>query len=104
MLVIQESIVMLCRKTHSIMDLIEFSNEDLKRAFNEIAARELLEITNFEWTNEIAKLAYQMEMPYPKLWASLINVVLLNHAEFSLTDSKKSLIDLLYYILKANHT
>ena len=45
-----------------------------------------------------------MVMPYPKFWASLINVILLNHAEFSLTDSKKSLIDLLYYILKANYT
>ena len=31
-------------------------------------------------------------------------MVLLNHGEFSLTDSKKSLVDLLYYILKANRT
>ena len=86
------------------MDLVEFSNSDLTRAFNEVVASELLEITNFEWINEIALLAYQMEMPYPKFWASLINIILLNHAEFSLTDQKKSLIDLLYYILKSNHS
>ena len=57
-LVVQESIVMLCRKLHAIMDLVEFSNADLTRAFNEVVAGELLEITNFEWINEIALLAH----------------------------------------------
>ena len=103
-LVVQESIVMLCRKTHAIMNIVEFSNLELQQVFEEIVSREVLEITNYEWTTEIGKLAYEMEMPYRKLWAALINVVLLNHGEFSLTDSKRSLVDLLYYIMKANRT
>ena len=40
------------------MDLVEFSNADLTRAFNEVVASELLEVTNFEWINEISLLAY----------------------------------------------
>ena len=40
------------------MDLVEFSNADLTRAFNEVVAGELLEMTNFEWINEIALLVH----------------------------------------------
>ena len=46
------------------MSLVEFSNPELRQVFEEIVSREILEITNLEWTTEIGKLAYEMEMPY----------------------------------------
>ena len=98
----QENMVVLTRKAHAIMELLEFDNEDLKNVFEKIVAHELIEITNLEWITEIAKLAYEMELPYPTIWAALVNILLLNYQEFSVADDKASLIDLTYYVLKAN--
>ena len=43
-----------------------------------------------------------MELPYPAFWTALVNILLLNHQEFSVFEENKSLVDLTYYILKAN--
>ena len=98
----QENMVILLRKAHSIMELLEYDNADLKKAINEIIAVELIDITNLEWTVELAKLAYEMELPYTAFWAAFVNILLINHQEFPMSDNKKSLIDLTYYVLKAN--
>ena len=100
----QESMVVLTRKVHAIMELVEWENKDMRTVFEEVVAFELIDITNLEWTLEIAKLAYEMELPYSTFWAALTNVLLLNHQEFTLSDDKKSLIDLTYYVLKANRS
>ena len=42
-------------------------------------AIELIDITNLEWTLEMAKLSYEMELPYETFWAALVNILLLNH-------------------------
>ena len=96
--------VVLCRKMHDIMELLEWENDDVRAVFEEVIAVELIDITNLEWTLEMAKLSYEMELPYETFWAALVNILLLNHQEFNLTEDTKSLIDLTYYVLKANRS
>ena len=60
----QESMVVLMRKMHAIMELLEWDNQDLKTVFEEVIAVELIDIINLELTLEMAKLAYEMELPY----------------------------------------
>ena len=50
--------VVLTRKAHAIMELLEFDNKDLKNVFEKVIAHELIDITNLEWMLELAKLAY----------------------------------------------
>ena len=71
--------VVLERKMHAIMELLEWDNKDLRAVFEETIAMELIDITNLEWTIEMAKLAYEMELPYQAFWAALVNILLLNH-------------------------
>ena len=71
--------VVLTRKAHAIMELLEFDNKDLKNVFEKVIAHELIDITNLEWILELAKLAYEMELPYSSFWAALVNILLLNH-------------------------
>ena len=85
--------------------MLEFENEELRRVFYEILGQELYEFTNLEWILEMAKLGYQMELPYKSFWSALVNIVLIKHQEFTFLDSdetkQKSLIDLLFYIVKS---
>ena len=46
--------VVFARKAHSIMELLEYSNDDLQKVFDEKIAFELINITNLEWTIELA--------------------------------------------------
>lgn len=46
------------------MELLEFENGDLWRMFDEVIAGELFEFTSLEWVVEMAKLGYEMELPY----------------------------------------
>ena len=71
--------VVLCRKMHDIMELLEWENDDVRAVFEEVIAIELIDITNLEWTLEMAKLSYEMELPYETFWAALVNILLLNH-------------------------
>ena len=41
--------VVLMRKMHDIIDLLEFENEDLWRIFDEVIAIELFNFSNLEW-------------------------------------------------------
>jgi hypothetical protein len=76
-------------------DLIEF--EQLKECFETKIAPEIIEITNFSKLVALADHCYQARLPYEKVWASLVNVVLLLHAEMS----EKELVDLLWYVCKS---
>jgi len=59
----------------------------------------------------MARLGYEMELPYKSFWAALVNIALLKHQEFPFFDDsaetkrefegKKALIDLVYYIVKS---
>ena len=71
--------VVLCRKMHDIMELLEWENDDVRAVFEEVIAIELIDITNLEWTLEMAKLSYEMELPYEAFWAALVNILLLSH-------------------------
>ena len=71
--------VVLCRKMHDIMELLEWENDDVRAVFEEVIAIELIDITNLEWTLEMAKLSYEMELPYEAFWAALVNILLLRH-------------------------
>jgi hypothetical protein len=53
--------------------------EALSDVFEDIVAPELIDITNFTKLVAFSKQAYLMGLPYPKIWASLINVILLMH-------------------------
>ena len=64
---------------HDIMELLEWENDDVRAVFEEVIAIELIDITNLEWTLEMAKLSYEMELPYEAFWAALVNILLLNH-------------------------
>ena len=101
-----ERIAILLRKMHLIMDLLEYENVDLWRTFDEVVAHELFEINNLGLVVEMAKLAYEMELPYKSFWCALVNVVLLKHQEFPLfghDDDRagEGLIDLCFYIFKS---
>ena len=72
----------LVKKIHEISDLIEFESEEIWSVFDQIIAQEILEISNFETVVEMAKLAHEMELPYRSFWASMVNMLLLNHQEF----------------------
>ena len=59
--------------------MIEFENEDLWRVFDEIIANELFDITNLEQVVEMARIGYEMELPYKSFWAAIVNIALLKH-------------------------
>ena len=97
---------------HAIMDLIEFENVDLWRIFDEVIAQELFDMSNFSQTVEMARLAYEMELPYQAFWSAMVNIVLLKHQELPFYDQTQhtageagkdgeALIDLFYYIVKS---
>ena len=78
--------VVLMRKMHEIIDLLEFENEDLWRIFDEVIAQELFDFSNQEWILEMARLGYEIELPYKSFWAALVNIALLKHQEFPFYD------------------
>lgn len=45
-----------------------------------------MDVTSLEWVVEMARLAYEMELPYRSFWASMVNVALLKHNEFPFFD------------------
>ena len=57
----------------------------------------------------MARLGYEMELPYKSFWSAMVNIVLLKHSELDFFDqdssddrkSNKSLIDLVFYIVKS---
>ena len=59
----------------------------------------------------MARLGYEMELPYKSFWAAIVNITLLNHSEFVFFDpddnlstsskSSQALIDLVFYIVKS---
>lgn len=77
-----ERMVVIMRKMHDIVDLLEFENEDLWRLFDEVIAFELFDFTNQSHLVEMAKLGYEMELPYKSFWTALVNIALLKHQEF----------------------
>ena len=93
------------QKMHSIMDLLDYENADLWRTFDDVVASELFEFNNLGWIVEIAKLGYEMQLPYKAFWGALVNVALLKHQEFHLFGQeeagKEALIDLVFFIVKA---
>ena len=103
--------VSLMRKMHKVMDLIEYENEDLWHIFDEVIATELFNFTSNEWICEMAKLAYEMELPYKAFWAAMVNIALLKHQELAFVNldsfsssNNESLIDLVYYITKSKRS
>jgi hypothetical protein len=69
--------------------------------FDQVVSPGLLEITSLEQLTKIAKEAFELELPYQSFWAGMVNVLLINHQEFSLTSEHSSLVDFTYYILRA---
>lgn len=80
--VFHDKMLLLMQKMSQFVDLIEFENEDLWRIFDEIIAHELFDIENLEQVVEMAKLGYEMELPYKSFWAAMVNIALLKHQEF----------------------
>ena len=79
---------MLLRKMHDIVDLVEWENEDLWQIFDEVIAKEVFDFNNHAWLVEMARLGYEIELPYKSFWASLVNVALLKHQEFDFMDDQ----------------
>ena len=67
------------RKMHTIIELLEFENDDLWRVFDEIIAQELFDVTNLEQVVEMTKIGYEMELPYKSFWSAMVNIALLKH-------------------------
>ena len=78
----QQKMLNLMRKMHSVMELLEFENSDLWRIFDEVIASELFDFANLEWVVEMARLGYEMELPYQAFWGAMVNIALLKHQEF----------------------
>lgn len=89
------NILALVEQVAKLGDLIEF--DQLKECFDTKIAPEIIEISNFGKLVTLANHCYQARLPYEKVWASLVNVVLLLHAEMS----EKELIDLLWFVCKS---
>lgn len=70
------------RKMLQIVDLLEFENEDLWRTFDEVIAFELFEFSKHSQLVQMARMGYEMELPYKSFWAALVNIALLKHQEF----------------------
>ena len=106
-----DNMLLLMRKMREFVELIEFENDDMWRVFDEIIAHELYNISNLEQVVEMARLGYEMELPYKSFWAAIVNIALLKHSEFAFFDSDSSLntdgkgsqalIDLVFYIVKS---
>lgn len=94
---IQDHIVNLMEKMHSIIDLIEF--EPLESLFNDVISHELIEMYNFEAWAKILRLAYEMELPIESFKAAAINFLLLNFQEIPLTGAG-SIIEFTYFLTK----
>lgn len=88
----------LLESLHKISKLVDFENESLWKVFDAISPN-LLDITSLPSLVRVARLAFEMELPYQSFWAGLINVLLLNHQDFSV-DGHDSLIDFTYYIVR----
>ena len=74
-----DKMLLLMQKMQEIVELIEFENEDLWRVFDEIIAHELFDIPNLEQVVEMARIGYEMELPYKSFWAAMVNIALLKH-------------------------
>lgn len=74
--------VFIMRKMLQIVDLLEFENEDLWRTFDEVIAFELFEFSKQSQLVQMARMGYEMELPYKSFWAALVNIALLKHQEF----------------------
>ena len=96
-----EEMLKLLQKIHSIADLIEFESDEVWSVFDQVIAPELPEIIKLENLVEMARLSYEIQLPYRAYWASMINVLLLSNQDFPLDDQKSSLLDFMYYVLKS---
>jgi hypothetical protein len=85
---------------HSIKGLVDFENESLWQVFDKLSPH-LIGFTNLEQLSELARVSFEMELPYQVFWASMVNVLLISHQEFSVGGEKASLIDFTYYITRA---
>ena len=86
---------------HGIRTLVDFENEQLWEVFDKVISPRLIEVVNLEQLTEIAKVAFEMELPYQTFWAGMVNVLLISHQEFSIAGDKSSLIDFMYYIVRS---
>ncbi len=60
-----------------ICDMVQF--EPFRETFEDLVAPELLEITNHEKLLIFVRQAYLVKIPFEKIWASLVNILLLVH-------------------------
>jgi hypothetical protein len=75
---LHDNIFLLLENLSSISpEMLNF--DALRDVFEDIVAPELIDISNFTKLVVFTQQAYQMGLPYAKVWASLINVVLLMH-------------------------
>lgn len=64
---------------HRIRKLVDFENDEIWRVFDKVVSPGLIEITNLQQLTTMAKQAYEIELPYQSFWASMVNVLLINH-------------------------
>lgn len=78
-----------------ICDLVQF--EPFRETFEDLIAPELLEITNYEKLLGFVRQAYLVKLPFEKIWASLVNVLLLLHQELP----PETLVEMSWYVCKS---
>jgi len=71
--------VTLLESLHAIKGLVDFENEQLWEAFDKVLSPYLIEVSNLEQLTEIARLSFEIELPYQTFWASMVNVLLISH-------------------------
>lgn len=77
-----------------ISDLVSF--EPLEDCFNDVVAPELIEISSFRTLLQFIADAYLLQLPYTQVWASLTNIVLLQHNEMD----DDEFVSILWFICK----
>ena len=69
----------LLESLHEIKGLVDFENEQLWEAFDKVLSPYLIEVSNLEQLTEIARLSFEIELPYQTFGASMVNVLLISH-------------------------
>lgn len=88
----------LLESMHQISKLVDFENETLWKVFDSVSPN-LLDITSLPQLTRIARLSFEMELPYQTFWAGLVNVLLLSHQDLKVTGND-SLIDFTYFVVR----
>ena len=78
-----------------IRDLVEW--EPLQETFEYKVAGGIQDITNYDKLAIVVGKCYALRLPYVKVWQSIVNVVLMAHAE--MTDEQ--LISILWHVCKS---